>query len=75
MRPGDMVRTSDTHNQEMVGIILHVRPMENCFRDSYGKDQIHLCTVLMSKPVPGFWGGGKVVEFTDSILEVIHETG
>ena len=73
VNPGDLVRTHD-HGNEMFGIVLSTRPMENCFRDSCGKDQIYICSVLMNKDLPGYLGNGRIAELTDSILEVINET-
>ncbi len=55
----------------MIGIILHIRPMEGCFRDSGGYDQVHLCTILMNETLPDWLGNGRIAEFTDSILEVV----
>ena len=72
MKPGDLVRTHDTQGNEIVGIILHVRPMENCFRDSSGKDQVYLCTILMNEPVPPWMGNGRLAELVDSVLEVLQ---
>ena len=71
MKPGDLVRTYDTQGREMIGIILRIRPMEGCFRDSGGYDQVHLCTILMNETLPDWLGNGRIAEFTDSILEVI----
>ena len=74
MKPGDLVSVHDTQGGEMFGIILHIRPMEGCFRDSSGNDQVNLCYVLMNQPLPAWMGNGNIAELYDSVLQVINET-
>lgn len=67
-----MVSIFNIHGKELLGVVLYIEPMEGCFRDSSGMDQIMKVEVLLnSVPPPWITARGMIAEVTDSILEVV----
>ena len=75
LHKGDLVSFHSWDNCDLIGVVLTVEQMEGIYRDSQGTDPIYSVTVLFNDDVPTWLGEGKICTVSDSILQVISETG
>jgi hypothetical protein len=75
MKPGDLVSSFDIHAEVMLGLLLDMEPMSNCYRDSTGSKVVYSCTVMWDRQVPSWMtpvnGNKRISKVPDSILQVM----
>lgn len=75
MKPGDLVRSFDLHVEAMLGMVIDMEPMSNCYRDSVGSKVIYSCTVLWDREVPSWMTAvdsmKRISKVPDTILQVV----